>query len=478
MGVDWGSDYELWSYDLRSVDLGLVEDKLDRLLREAFSKFVLCPPYPCLPENRGVANTYHHRHLLIDSKPRRIALVIPSLLPLPLLSTTLDLLFNHFQSPMVSLLSSATMSTVSAGLRSALVVDLGWAETVVTSVYEYREVRSTSSVRGGRHLVSSLHRIIKGAVLEKGITPREDDKDEDNRHVMSFGECEEICMRAVWCKSAQKPAAAGSDGGLPTVEEQDESEAEAPTTPPESKTIKIPLRSTQPPTILEMRFSQLADACENTYFEQREGAPNTFDDEELPVHWLIYQHLLRLPLDVRAACMSRIVFTGGSSRVLGIKGRIFDELAELVRRRGWDPVTGKGVEAVKTRKSRQAPVGPTQAGGTEDDGVWRNAANEPPESNAIDEQLERRKATPPVQGQLRAVESLGPWGGASLACQLKVLAMANIERENWVQHGISGASKPGEVDVKAQQRQSLGPGGLMRGAGGQDRAWTLGVWGM
>lgn len=327
-------------------------------------------------------------------------------------------------------------------------------------------------------MVSSLHKIIKEAVGEKGITPREDDKDEDSRHVMSFGECEEICMRAVWCKPAQKPAAAGSDGGLPTVEEQDESEAEAPTTPPENKTMKIPLRSTQPPTILEMRFSQLADACENTYFEQREGAPNTFDDEELPIHWLVYQHLLRLPLDVRAACMSRIVFTGGSSRVLGIKGRIFDELAGLVRKRGWDPVTGKGAEAVRARKSRQAPVGPMKAGGSEDDGVWHNAANESPESNAIDEQLERRKATPPVQGQLRAVESLGPWSGASLACQLKVLAMANVERENWVQHGISGASKPGEVDVKAQQRQSLGPGGLMRGAGGQDRAWTLGVWGM
>lgn len=40
-GADWGEDYELWRYDLRSVDLGLVEDKLERLLREAFSKWVL-----------------------------------------------------------------------------------------------------------------------------------------------------------------------------------------------------------------------------------------------------------------------------------------------------------------------------------------------------------------------------------------------------------------------------------------------------
>lgn len=481
MGAAWGTDYELWSYDLRSVDLGLVEDKLDRLLREAFSKCVLYSPRRVLKTRQEL--TRIPRHLLIDSKPRRIALVVPSSLPLPLLSTTLDMFFNRFQSPMVSLLSSATMSTVSAGLRSALVVDLGWAETVVTSVYEYREVRSTRSVRGGRHLVSSLHKIIKEAVQEKGVTPREGGEDEDNRHVISFGECEEICKRAVWCKPAQKPAAPGQDEGLATVEEQDESEAEAPTTTPENRTMKIPLRTAQPPTNLDMRFTQLAEACENTYFEQRDGAPATFDDEELPIHWLVYQHLLRLPLDVRAACMSRIVFTGGSSRVIGLKGRIFDEVAELVRKRGWDAVTGRGVKAAKSnlerhRRSLQASMGPTRAQGAEDAGVWHDAANEAPESNAIDEQLERRKAAPPVQGQLRAVDSLGPWCGASLACQLKVLAMANVERENWAQHGISGASRPGEVDIKAQQRQSLGPGGLMRGGGGQDRAWTLGAWGI
>lgn len=423
------------------------------------------------------------RHLLIDSKPRRIALVIPSALPLPLLSTTLDLLFNRFQSPTVSLLSSATMSAVGAGLRSALVIDLGWAETVVTSVYEYREVRSTRSVRAGRHLVSSLHKIIKEAVRNKGITPYErvqDVKEEDNRHVLGFGECEEICTRVVWCKPAQKPATTDSDTGLPTVEEQDESEAEAPSTTPENKTIKIPLRSTRPPTNLDMPFSRLADACENTYFEERAGAPSTFDDEELPAHWLVYLHLLRLPLDVRAVCMPRIVFTGGCSRVIGIKGRITDELAALVEQRGWDPVTGRGVEALKNnpklrrRGSRQASAGRTSA--EPEDGLWHDAANEAPEGNAIDEQLERRRASPPVQGQIRAVESLGPWSGASLTAQLKVLATAHVERENWVQHGAAGASRPGEVDVKAQQRQSLGP---MRGvSGGQDRAWTLGVWGV
>ena len=40
-GKDWTEDYELWRPDLRAVDLGVVEDKLDRVLREAFAKYML-----------------------------------------------------------------------------------------------------------------------------------------------------------------------------------------------------------------------------------------------------------------------------------------------------------------------------------------------------------------------------------------------------------------------------------------------------
>lgn len=454
---------------------------------------------PTLPPLQGRSANFSSRHLLIDSKPRRIALVLPSSLPLPHLSTILDLLFNQFQSPMISLLSNATMSTIAAGVRSAVIVDLGWGETIVTTVYEYREVKCTRSIRGGKHLVSSLHRIIRDALREQGTAVRETDEEEaEDRHVLSFGECEDICTRAVWCKPSNKNKTTQAEPGegLPTVQEeqeQDELEQEEPEAPSaatqEAKTITIPLQSTRPPTNLTVPFSRLADACENTYFEERPNAPCSFDDEELPVHWLVYKHLLHLPLDVRATCMPRIIFTGGCSKILGLKGRIFDELSELVRMRDWDPVTGRAAEAVKKNpklrryNSRQAGTGPTAVLGQEgeageEDGVWHDAANAIPETNAIDEKLDRRK-TKPIQGELRALESLGPWTGASLACQLKVLAVANVEREAWQLHGANGASRPGDVDAKTQQRQSLGHGGLMRGAaGGQDRAWTLGAWGV
>lgn len=102
-------------------------------------------------------------------------------------------------------------------------------------------------------------------------------------------------------------------------------------------------------------------------------------------------------------------------------------------------------------------------------------------------------APPPVvRGTLRVVDSLGPWCGASLAAQLKVPALAVVDRELWLLHGAAGASKPGDIDAKAQQqhhhhqhqhqlhqhqRHSVGPGGLIRGQGSQVTSWTLGVWG-
>lgn len=40
-GKDWGRDYELWKFDVRGLDLGLVGDKVERGLREAFTKYAV-----------------------------------------------------------------------------------------------------------------------------------------------------------------------------------------------------------------------------------------------------------------------------------------------------------------------------------------------------------------------------------------------------------------------------------------------------
>ncbi|KAK4167297.1 hypothetical protein QBC43DRAFT_311521 [Cladorrhinum sp. PSN259] len=463
----WGRDHELWQGgDVRGTDLGLIGDKIERALRDAFTKY-----------------------MLIDSRPRRMVCVFPSGLPIPMLSATLDSLFSRFQSPTISLLSSAVALTVGAGVRSALVVDLGWAETVITSVYEYREVQTTRSVRGGRYLVEQTHKLLAKHLPDESATKSNDGT--EGGYKLSFEECNDIATRMVWCKpskASKAPTASQKTEGLETLVEQDESETPVPAASVKRPgRAEIPLRSCRTPTTLNLPWDELAEPCENAFFDSQ-YSHSSFDDHELPLDLLVYRSLLQLPLDVRALCMSRIVFTGGCTNVLGLRRRIFDDVSHMVQGRGWDAVQGKAFDQMranpklKRKGARQATAGPTDVASQsspksqEQDGVWHDAANTVPEVDLIEEQLKRgQDKRPRMEGQMRAIESLGAWSGASLITHLKAPTVSTVDREIWLQHGAAGATKAADVDQKSA-RQSLGPGGLLRAAN-VGTSWTLGVWG-
>ncbi|TQV99982.1 hypothetical protein V2A60_005395 [Cordyceps javanica] len=453
----WAPEHEIWRYDLRDFDLGLFQDKLERMLRDAFTRL-----------------------LLIDSRSRRAGLVLDPAVPIPLLSAVLDVLFTQFQAPLVSLLASPTMTTVAAGVRSALVIDMGWSETVVTSVYEYREVRSSRSIRGGKSLLNKtytlLHKIITGKEYEEAS--------HESEHVIAFSECEDIMCRLMWCRGAAYKSAQRQSTQLDTVVEQDETDADASHPRGDAR---IPLHSTSPPKHIDVSFEKLADVCDDVLFDPS-TSPSSFDDHELPLHWLVYQHLLQLPLDVRALCMSRIMFTGGCSNILGIKERLVDEVSSIIDKRGWTAVTGKGADRSRNStqirrssamtRSVESPAPSESSDDTERSRSRPSSIATQTEEDAIEAKLARnRKILPHFQGQLRVIHSLGPWAGASLLCQLKIPAMATVDKELWLQQGASGASRPGDVDVKMQQRQSMGAVGLVRASGGHHVNWTLGTWG-
>lgn len=421
-------------------------------------------------------------HLLIDSRPRRAGLVLDSAVPIPLLSSVLDIMFSKFQAPLISLLASPTMTTVAAGVRSALVVDLGWAETVVTSVYEYREVKCTRSVRGGKQLLEKTYQLLHG-ILEGKEQEQEQDSQDAERSI-SFQECEDIMCRLMWCRDAAYKTAQRQSTQLDTVVEQDETQ---PDTPQPRGDAKVPLHSTASPQTIAVPFEKLADVCDDVIFDPSAN-PSSYDDNELPLHWLVYQHLLQLPLDVRAICMSRIMFTGGCSNILGIKERLVDEVSSIIDKRGWTPVTGKGVDRARNSaqirrssaisRTAESPAPSESSDDTERSRSRPSSIATQTEEDAIEAKLARnRKVLPQFQGQLRAIHTLGPWAGASLLCQLKIPAMATIDKELWLQQGAGGASRPGDVDVKVQSRQSMGAGGLIRASGGHPINWTLGAWG-
>jgi actin-related protein len=425
-----------------------------------------------------------------------MAIVLPPALPLPLLSTILDSLFNNFQPPTISLMSAPVLATVAAGLRAALVVDIGWTETIVTAIYEYREVLCRRTVRASKRLSLEMLKVLENAVSP---LPASDDRsgrkphDSPSSNIISFEEVEDVVTRLSWCKPSKAVKRTTAPTGLPSVREEEE-EIEGPMkdlsiSEQESDIVSIPLTSTAPPMTLQLPFSTLAMPCEAAFFATGFSRYD-LDDEESPLHEIVYSTLLHTPVEVRSVCMSRIVFTGGASVIPGLKARIIDDVQGLIETRGWDIVRGAAVARLRTNpklhnsRSRKANDGPSEVArepvfDVQNDRISNlPVALEDQEPDTIGDQIRRegRKAAhPSVQGTLRAVESMGSWTGASLLTHLKVPAVALVEREQWLQHGAAGASKQGEA-VVLKQRQSMGPAGLRTG-NIEQTTWTLGPWG-
>ena len=462
---DWGSDYELWRMDTRHVELGLVEDKLERALRVAYSKY-----------------------LLADTKVQKAILVIPPQIPHAFLSIILSILFSNFQLPSVTLFAPPAMSVFSAGLRSGLVVDIGWHETTVTAVYEFREVHQTKSKRAMKLVNFQMGRLLmQGSVSTWSNVDEDIDGKTDRMMDVEFDFAEEVLTRIAWCRPSLQ--ANGSD--VDSVKGKSEVPAEGvlPDDPNSDELISIPNpRHLCSP--IKMAFSKFNQPVEAALFAEPTSL-RTQDDEEQTLHFLLYQTLLALPPDVRSVCMSRIMFTGGGSHIPGIKSRLLAELAHIVESRGWDPVWGKAADhrRQKLKKIQQyrrpvatRPETPEHIMKTTSPSSKLGEHHVPPAfvdqaPDGVEEKLRRENVSgtkPTVSGVVRGVETLGAWTGASLAASLRLTGVVEVEKDQFLLHGLAGPRR--DVDVNAAKaRQSYGPG-LTRTSGADATAWTLGPW--
>lgn len=450
--------------DLRELDLALVEDKLERALRDVYNRF-----------------------FLLD-KPRRISLVLPPVLPRQLLSAVLNVIFNHFQPPTVSLLTSPLLCTVAAGLRSGLVVDIGWAETTVTAVYEYREVQQKRSIRAGKKLSYEMGKLLDEEIVK--ARAKTGNTNATNQELpTTFDEADDVLCRLGWCKSRDEVR-------NETSESTDQDRQEDDTDP----LVTIPRRTTMPPMSLEIPFSRLAEPAEIALFGKGFGTRD-IDSHNQPLHLLVYDALLTLAVVTRDICMSRIVVTGGVSNLPGVKRRLIQELEALVEERDWDRVKTYGTATeqkeqilrqrsnhhstksfslssshAKDRNSRASsgPVKETQKqlGHT----TQLTPASDKPHATLAREaeRLSLAERDGQITGVIRCAESLGAWAGASLLANLRIKGVVEVEKDRFLQHGLAGSTTAQEKG-SGNQRQNLGAGS--RQSLGDTRAsWHLGVW--
>ncbi|KAI4234512.1 MAG: hypothetical protein L6R40_006717 [Gallowayella cf. fulva] len=429
----WGEDHELWRMDLRGVNLGLVEDKIERAVREAYTKY-----------------------LLLDSKNKRLVLVLPSLMPHRLLSSVLTAIFDNFQTPSITLFSSPALNVMAAGCRAGLVVDIGWDETIITGVYDFREILVRRTTKAMKHVTRCMAELLKGFAEPEASSAEKSKSLEgpekrtqpqlfsDSRY---FDFAEEVTSRIAWCPVEERKAES----------EHDSSEAEAndpifiPSPLPPRKTLKIP-------------FTKLPEPVETGLLAAGNNL-RYLDDHEQPLTQLIYDTLLSLPSDVRSACMARIIITGGGSNIAGLKTRLLSDLSLIIKSRGWNPVYGRAAEQVRQLADNpklEKPTGP-------------QTMLEPQISDEITEKLDKEKmkrlAQAEVAREVRGVETLGAWAGGSLVASLKIKGVVEIDRDSFLATGLAGAKGEHEI-AAATQRITLGP----RTGVGEKSGWTLGTW--
>lgn len=519
IGYEWGEDHELWRMDLRELDLGLVEDQIERAVREVYSKY-----------------------LLLELKSRRLNLLLPSIMPHPVLSTILNTLFLHFHYPSITLLSIPVGCVIAAGCRAGLVVDIGWNETIITAIYEYREVHHSRTIRGMRIVTREMGKMLcRLKRISDGLSNELDlDGDETTNALIndSFERCEEITTRMAWCQrleeAAQNPMdAQGLSGNLRrlSIAEDQHGIATPPGSAKEDPLMILP--SPFPPhRDVRIPFSHLAQPVESALFATASSLYD-FDDHEQPIHILIYKALLLLPPDIRSVCLSRIIVTGGGSNIPGLKSRLLNQLSLLIRDRGWDPVVGKAVDERRRRlkeisNNRQQqriqhqqeqeqkqeqeqqheqpralahhilyPIDEEeisshrqqQERAPQSTQTTTIAALAPQVPDPIEEKLrrdqQRKDAKPsviaPDAGVVRGVETLGAWAGGSLLVALKVKGTVEIDKDSFLQHGLAGAKRDTEqpqppATSLQQQRQSHHGPPIPRVGVVEKPTWTLGGW--
>ena len=437
---EWARSNELWRNDLKDVDQGLVEDKLDRALREVYNKY-----------------------LLVDAGKARIILVLPSVVSHPLLERVLTLLFDRWGYSTITLLPSPTMSAVSAGLRSALIVDVGWEETVTTPIYEYRELRAARTSRGMKMLTEEAANALT-TFARSTLGPQK-------AAMLDYDFVESLVMRTAFCEYPKTDHEPEEQLVEQTQALLISGKARTTVAPGEKPIIELgwPVGTTTEQVNIPL---SIVSVCVRTIFFDPETKRMPLDDHEQKLPELIYQALLALNPDVRSVCMSRIVFVGGGSRIAGLSARVLQEVQDLINRHGWTPVRGKKV----TEQRKKLGV---LSQGRAEAPVARHNLDLPTEEKNLAEKLllkEKAKHAQPEQviGVLREVESLGAWAGASLMTSLKVKGFVDIERDRFLSHGLSGASREAEISVVPQRMSSFGVTGAKNGDRGT--GWTLGGW--
>ncbi|KAF3907945.1 hypothetical protein ABW21_db0206112 [Orbilia brochopaga] len=144
------------------------------------------------------------------------------------------------------------------------------------------------------------------------------------------------------------------------------------------------------------------------------------DESDYTLPYLVFLALLHCPVDVRAACIPRIVITGGASNILGLKSRILGDLKDLVEERGgWNIVKPRNLKGDERRRElvEKKP---------------KKVEVEMLQSEKDDLRIKYAKIGGVAPGTIRGVETMGAWAGGSILSGARIKGAVEVEREKFL----------------------------------------------
>lgn len=108
-----------------------------------------------------------HQELIVDPKTQRVVVLENPLWPVAIKEVITSVLLRRLRCISVTFYPAPVLEMVAAGIRSGVVIDIGWEETIISPVYDLRLLSSKvlSTDRGAKMLYNE----VKKVVLEKGI---------------------------------------------------------------------------------------------------------------------------------------------------------------------------------------------------------------------------------------------------------------------------------------------------------------------
>ena len=286
---------------------------------------------------------------MIDSKARKVIVAEPTLLAYRIKEAICRVLFTYFQVPSVTFLSSHVLALASTGLRTGLVVDIGWHDTKVlpvfafgielTKIYELRPLNPFIQV--SPIACKALHARV-GYLLQHHCTPA--------LTSTSFRTIDDFLVRALYTPSQPNTYTHITTNGLIPNEKLKEVYETDP-----SDTIKWYV-SSQKKELYVPRW--ICSRATEIFFEgDRSGIEP--DTDEIGLATTIITCLLRLPKDVRAKVMQSVVIVGGGAAIPGFRSRVHASLET----KWFEKVARKGIH----RSTTPEGTPPSTARGMEED---------------------------------------------------------------------------------------------------------------